>query len=166
MRLYSFVNMYMEGIHAGIQTAHVASEISSKYRKLHLDERLMSSFAKTGPLGMKLAMFHEWETKYKVIQVYNGGYSFSLRHRYDVLHKYAEKFGLPLAKFHESKEALDGALTAVGIIVPERYYNFGLIKKSTQYPIVVTNGLGDAPHAVKTDEESFHDFIHSCKHAR
>jgi hypothetical protein len=149
MRLYSWVVMYLEGIHAGIQTAHCQGAISSKYREL-------TAF---GDL-QRLSLYQEWESKHSVIQVYNGGYSSSLRERYLKLEKYGKMFGLPYAKWHESQDALDGALTAVGIVVPERYYNRYMIKGS-EY----TNqtSLVKPP---KTDEEDFYELLHNCKHAR
>jgi len=96
----------MEGIHAGIQTAHIVSELSVKYRhesKQH-------------------GAYQMWATGHKTIFVSNGGYASSLRDRYKKLHRLAERYALPCTDFHESPEALDGALTAVGIIVPAFLY--------------------------------------------
>lgn len=133
MILYSWVNMYLEGIHAGIQTAHVMGEISSKYR--------------TGPYNLRLKMYWDWEQNYKVIQVYNGGYSSSLKQRLTDLETYADKFQLPFASFHESEDALNGALTAIGVVVPS--YLYDRVNK-------------DAPSV----EGDFWRFLHECKHAR
>lgn len=153
MRLYSFVNMYMEGIHAGIQTAHVQGEIHAKYQLqlegevnqlIHGKDVGWNSLARE-----KLSMYNEWERNHKVIQVYNGGYSSSLRQRFLDLEVYAHHFNLPYAKFHEGQDALDGALTAVGIIVPEHLYDR---KNREAEP--------------ESAEGAFYALLHSCKHAR
>jgi hypothetical protein len=175
MRLYSWVVMYLEGIHAGIQTAHLQGEIHSKYHGLvQNDIKYQTQDNGFIPIGSAfkstthskcLDIYNEWEQDHKVIQVYNGGYSSSLRQRHDQLRKYGDMFGLPYAQWHESQDALDGALTAVGIIVPEKYYNSWMVKKPN-YTAIATNGLGQALRAPKTDEEDFFDFLHNCKHAR
>lgn len=153
MRLYSWVNMYLEGIHAGIQTAHVQGEIHAKYQALVEDEQACSApliiTNSKSRCQRKLDLYNEWERNHKVIQVYNGGYASSLRQRVDELAIYAEHFNLPFAKFHEGVDALDGALTAVGIIVPEQLYD----RKNR-----------DA--APESAEGAFYTFLHNCKHAR
>lgn len=151
MRLYSWVNMYLEGIHAGIQTAHVQGEILVKYEDLVMDEAsaIPQPFEtlKGSNNYKKLQVYKTWNKYHKVIQVYNGGYSSSLRDRYKELCVYADRFSLPFAQFHEGKDALDGALTAVAIVVPEDLYD----QKNR-----------GAPSA----EGDFYAFLHSCKHAR
>lgn len=107
MRLYSFTSMYMEGIHAGIQTAHLVSVMSAKYPK---DSR-------------EYDIFQMWATRHKTIFVSNGGMAWNLRQRYQELQVKASLHTLPVAQFHESRDALDGALTAIGIIVPEYLYS-------------------------------------------
>lgn len=154
MRFYSWVVMYLEGIHAGIQTAHVQGAIHSKYRSLVQDEIQEVVHGRRGDIWtsknyQKLKLFEEWESEFLVTQVYNGGYSDSLYRRFNDLSVYAEHFNLPYAKFHESKEALDGALTAVGIIVPEHLYS---------------NKNRDADP--ESNEGAFYRLLHNCKHAR
>lgn len=155
MRLYSWVNMYLEGIHAGIQTAHVQAEIHSKYQLLMEDQVqavIRGDYFESlhdNQLRQKLDMYNEWERNHKVIQVYNGGYSSSLRQRIRDLEVYASHFNLPFAYFHEGQDALDGALTAVGIIVPEKLYD-------------PRNREADPESA----EGALHRLLHNCKHAR
>jgi len=107
MRLYAFTSMYLEGIHAGIQTAHLVSELAVKYT-IHPSQR---------------EIFHTWAVHHKTIFISNGGYASSLRDRYSRLKEKADLYYLPVAKFHESQDALDGAITAIGIIVPEEFYS-------------------------------------------
>lgn len=147
MRFYSYVVMYLEGIHAGIQTAHVQGAIASKYRALAQEEDSLDLVNSKN--HRKLSTYHEWESKHLVTQVYNGGYMSSLEQRYDDLSLYADKFTLPIAKFHESREALGGVLTSVGIIVPERFYS--------------TAARNADP---ESNEGAFYRLLHNCKHAR
>lgn len=150
MRLYAFTNMYTEHIHAGIQTAHALGELNNKY-----------------PLGAGVpnAVLHEWQTLHKTIYIYNGGLASMLWTRYQALREFANQFELPVARFYESKEALNGALTAVAIVVPEKYYRYHLIPKAPGFT-AVTNGLGEVLGPPKTDEEKFYDLLHNCERAR
>jgi len=144
--------MYLEGIHAGIQTAHVQSAIESKYRLLTKDELdvMGERFFETETKNLRiLRKYQDWADRYKVIQVYNGGYSSSLRQRFSTLGTYAAYFELPFASFNEGEDALDGALTSVGIIVPENLYDRDNRDADPQSP-----------------EGSFYRFLHECKHAR
>lgn len=147
MRLYSWVNMYLEGIHAGIQTQHACDGMTVKYY-----DRVTAGIKKMSMPNddhKKLNMIMDWKRDHKVIQIFNGGYSSSLRERYKALTDYATKFCLPLGKFHESKDALDGALTAVCIIVPEQYYNRAARESGPE-----------------SDVGSFWQLLHNCRHAR
>jgi hypothetical protein len=151
MRLYAFTNMYMEGIHAGIQTAHALGELYNKYGMY--------------PKEPEFAKLEDWSKNHKTIYIYNGGLSSMLWDRYQALREFTLQFGLPIARFYESKEALNGALTAVALVVPEEYYRYHLLQKSPQMT-AVTNGLGQLLHAPKTDEEKFYDLLHNCERAR
>jgi len=111
MRLYSFTNMYMGGIHAGIQTAHVIHTMQRKYElKGSLDKK---------------AILDEWLDNHKTIYVLNGGNQASLQWLYRELTEYSALLSLPIGKWHEGKEDLNGAMTAACIVVPEYVYNFG-----------------------------------------
>jgi hypothetical protein len=151
MRLYAYTNMYTEGIHAGIQTAHVLGELNMKYC---LDETTDGEQA-----HIKLL---EWQKLHKTIYIYNGGLASMLWDRYQALREFANKFVLPIARFYESKEALNGALTCVGIVVPEQYYRYNLVPKAEIVPYAATNGLKQP----KTPEQEFYDLLHNCDRAR
>jgi hypothetical protein len=153
MRLYAYTNMYTEGIHAGIQTAHVIGELNAKYQEDNHSEEWM--------------VLLDWQMNHKTIYVYNGGLADMLWSRYKALREFANKFGLPIARFYESKEALNGALTCVGIVVPEKYYRRHLIP--TAPPIALlngTDGLGNVLRPPKSAEEEFYDLLHNCERAR
>jgi hypothetical protein len=110
-RAYFFTNMYMNGIHAGIQAGHAAVEMSIEYN----------------------AIYEQWAADDKTVIVLNGGPQISLEHIFVDLAVYSrhityeiDRVGIPMrmpvADFRESFDCLNGALTAVGIIVPDRLY--------------------------------------------
>ncbi len=105
MRAYFFTNMYLIGIHSGIQTAHTVAEM---FIKNH-DE-----------LGNITLI--EWATNHKTTIVLNGGYSSDLRLLMQFFDTPSNPY--PWAHFNESEEALDGALTCVGIVLPEKIYGY------------------------------------------
>lgn len=100
-RLYSLTNMYLSSIQKGIQTAHVVASMAS------------------GESG-KNPDFNTWATTDRTIIVLNGGNSKSLFDFVCVLDEYAEKYAWDM--FHEDHDSLNGALTAVGIVLPRKVY--------------------------------------------
>ena len=52
----------------------------------------------------------------------NGGYQSNLADIHRIFEIVCPKLGLPFSKFHEEEAALNGALTSVGIVVPEEIY--------------------------------------------
>ncbi len=113
MRLYFFNVMYMHGIHNGIQALHSAMEIEDQY-----------------PADTAAGQaFRDWRRNHKTVIVTNAGYEQNLHTIHALLHELAEAWeptdnvnGLAIAKFHESKEALNGALTSVAVVVPPSCY--------------------------------------------
>jgi len=99
MRFYSITNMYLSDIQKGIQTAHAVAECS-------LTDN---------------ALYGEWAEKGKTIIVLNGGYTSNLKRMANLV----SESTLDGVAFNESEEALDGALTVVGVVVPERFYVLG-----------------------------------------
>lgn len=104
MRLYSVTNMYLSDIQKGIQTAHIVSELSK------ID---------------KNADYKEWAENYKTIIVLNGGYSQNIQNISEIIGNST----LQGVAFTESEEALGGALTATGVVVPEKFYLLGQYAK-------------------------------------
>ena len=103
MRAYFFGNMYLSSIQQGIQAGHVIGEMSVKYG------------------ANPDSMFSEWAKDHKTMILLNSGMSSNLS---DIV-KHLSKSDNPFnwAPFFESREALDGALTSVGIILPEEIYS-------------------------------------------
>jgi len=100
MRLYCFGNMYLSSIQQGIQAGHVIGNMSVKYNKD--------------------SMYQEWANDYKTIILLNGGMSVNLATVVQHFSDQANPFDWDY--FNESKDALDGALTSVGIILPEEVF--------------------------------------------
>lgn len=103
MRAYFFTNMYLSDIQRGIQTAHVMHEMFTYYDR------------SSSPL------LYDWADNHKTIIVLNAGYSSTLEEIQT--HLANDENYLPWNFFRESEEALNNALTCIGIIVPEAYYN-------------------------------------------
>ena len=111
MRLYTFNNLYLSSIQNGIQSAHVLGEMFNKYQ--HSANEFQDDTIQTQYL-------YEWVDLHKTMILLNGGYSENLHKLYDFFS--SEENPYPFAKFHEGQDALDGALTSVGIILPEKIY--------------------------------------------
>jgi hypothetical protein len=100
--------MYLSSIQNGIQPLHVVTEIFVKY----LDDK-ESKF--------QLFFLQEWARKHNTVIVLNAGYSSEIQDLVDFF--YSEDNPYPWECFHEADDALNGALTSVGIIVPEKIYS-------------------------------------------
>jgi len=109
MRAYFFGNMYLSSIQQGIQAAHVTHELFTKYMTGEQEE------------GGPAEYLWEWATNHKTMILLNGGYAEAL----EDLHAFFESptNPYPYAWFHEEKASLNGALTSVGIVLPERIYS-------------------------------------------
>lgn len=110
-RLYSFVNMYLTGIHAGIQTAHVVGDMVGIYHRGNISSDKAQQ------------RMSDWVGYDKTIIVLNGGSSSRLHAIKDQVMHAAGIWELPYAVFHESVDALEGVMTAVGIILPSYLYD-------------------------------------------
>lgn len=104
LRAYFFQNFYLQGIHAGIQAQHTMAEMFVKYI-----------------MGSEKEMLLDWAQNHKTTIVLNGGMSGDLQAIVDLLSSPQNTY--PWAFFKETEYALNGALTNVGIILPERIYN-------------------------------------------
>lgn len=103
MRAYFFQNFYLQGIHAGIQSQHTTAEMFVKYS-----------------IGSEQhSMLFDWAINHKTTIVLNGGMQSDLLYIEDLL----EYSKFPWASFREERDALNGALTNIGIILPEYVYN-------------------------------------------
>lgn len=103
MRFYSFVaGHYLSPLQCGLQTAHAVSEMSIE------------------PLGSPL--FYRWAAEHKTIIILNAINSKGVIEAAARLKEFAVELDLPYSLFCEDEESLNGAATAAGIIVPEKYY--------------------------------------------
>ena len=114
MRAYFFGNMYLSSIQQGIQAGHVIGEMVAKYSpiKTTIEEELNNQY--------HMAAVRLWAQEHKTMILLNAGYGENIRS----LHKFfdSKQNPYPFAIMHEAQEALDGAATSVGIVVPEQIY--------------------------------------------
>lgn len=102
LRLYSFVNYYLSDLQRGLQTAHLVSELCTKYK--------FSSSGATLTLD-------SWAYYNKTIIILNGGNQKNLG---NILNQLQDlESGFPFGMFQEDIDSLNGALTCVGVIFPE-----------------------------------------------
>lgn len=107
MRFYGFGNYYLSSLQQGLQSAHAIGEL----------------FTQTELGSDSFNMVYNWAKNHKTMVLLNGGNSLSLQELYDFFGELKTKgMHLPFAKFHEDEQSLGGALTYVGVIVPEKYY--------------------------------------------
>lgn len=97
-RAYCINNMYLSGIHAGIQSAHSIAELFVKY-----------------PNDL---MLKQWAQEDKTIVVLNGGYAKNLQ----IIAEILTETNFAWSSFHESEEALGGVLTNVCVILDQSIY--------------------------------------------
>lgn len=117
LRAYFFQNMYLQGIHAGIQSQHTTSEMFVKYKEL---SEYCDCWHDCSCHDLAYTL-HEWAKDHKTTIVLNGGMQGDLE---EVIRVFDNKVNPhPWAFFKESEYALGGALTNVGIILPEKIYN-------------------------------------------
>lgn len=105
-RMYCVVNQYIAGIHAGIQSAHAITEMFLDYPQRR---------NKAGNL------LWDWSDKDKTIIVLNGGYQSSLQELCEKLKPLSSSY--PWASFCEEQDALNGAMTAVAVVLPQYMYD-------------------------------------------
>lgn len=118
MRAYFFGNMYLSSIQQGIQAAHVVAEMFTKYNKQNHAAAEMPDYS--SPICQQWNILNHWAEEHKTMVLLNAGYG-------EEIHKLVQFFEipenpLPWAHFNEGKDALDGAITCVGIILPEEFY--------------------------------------------
>lgn len=111
MRCYHINNFYLAGIHAGIQSAHAQHEMAIKY----LDDY-------SGASSQAKADYLSWAKLHKTIIVLNGGMQSDLQSFKELLENSDNPYAW--SAFHESEESLNGALTNLGLVLPESMYAF------------------------------------------
>ncbi|QXL90500.1 hypothetical protein [Salmonella phage NINP13076] len=112
-RMYCVVNQYIAGIHAGIQSAHAIAEVFLKYPH------------RRGKAGNLL---WDWVLDDKTVIVLNGGYQSNLEDLCNKLEPLDNTY--PWDYFREEVVALNGAMTAVAVVLPEYMYDPQYIETS------------------------------------
>ena len=143
MRAYFFTNMYLSSIQQGIQPAHVIGEMSVKYYAA------MDGGDETG------TPFYQWADSHKTMICLNGGFSDNLRELVRMFEKKGNPY--PWAYFNEGKDALDGALTCVGIILPPKIYETAAHLRSLRY----RDRVDESAQIIETGQIVMEDATHS-----
>jgi len=113
LRAYFFNNMYLQGAHSGIQSQHCTAELFVKYQ--WLDSECQTDESDT-------EILYDWAQNHKTTIVLNGGMSGDLQALVELFESNENPY--TWAFFKETEYALNGALTNVGIILPEKIYNY------------------------------------------
>lgn len=103
-RLYCLTNYYLSSLQKGLQTAHVVSELANR--------AVANSAVKK--------VFESWASDDRTIIILNGGNSAKLQSFQRFL--VDSNCPWPWAAFSEDEASLGGAMTAVGVILPESVY--------------------------------------------
>ena len=113
MRAYFLGNFYLSSIQQGIQAAHCMVELFTKYPAPNDDFESEES-------KEICTVLWDWAQDHKTMILLNGGNStelYGIRYHFE-----QEENPYPFAMFEESVDALSGAVTCVGIILPEKIY--------------------------------------------
>ena len=120
MRAYFWGNMYLSSIQQGIQSLHCLSEMYIKYSSPDIVKEV-------GALGGDLSktyacfdMLYDWAANHKTVVVLNAGEKSALLKIVELVKD--ERNPYAFAWWSESDDSLNGCLTNVGIILPERMY--------------------------------------------
>ena len=117
MKAFFFLNhIYLSETQYGVQAAHVLGRLNSKYL---IEPHLFSPGDEICFTATKQAiMLSEWQVNHETIVFLEGGYQKHLQELLAFLDQGEHAY--PYAYFCESEEALNGAMTCVGIIVDAR----------------------------------------------
>uniref|UniRef100_A0AAU8GGK4 Hydrolase n=1 Tax=Salmonella phage vB_SEnST11_KE23 TaxID=3161174 RepID=A0AAU8GGK4_9CAUD len=140
-RMYCVVNQYIAGIHAGIQSAHAMTEVFLDYPQ----RRNRAS-----------NLLWDWADSDKTMIVLNGGYQSSLQELCEKLKPLSGTY--PWASFCEEPDALNGAMTAVAVVLPEYMYNPQYVEISD---LVYRPGVPVMPQVANTYRDEMGNTIHS-----
>ena len=118
MRAYFFGNMYLSSIQQGIQAAHAVHEMFLRY-----------------PVRQEIDggdYLWDWAKDHKTMILLNGGYAETIQELVDFFNNRENPY--PWADFHEEEASLNGALTTVGIVLPEKIYLTAAALRNEKYP--------------------------------
>jgi len=117
--------MYLSSIQQGIQAAHATHDMFVAYRDRP---------------GAASDFLWEWATNHKTMILLNGGYSETIQELVDFFMRSDNPY--PFADFREEEASLNGALTTVGIVLPEKIYLTAAAIRSEQRGNVSDAGGG------------------------
>lgn len=115
-RCYTFTHFMLSSIQQGIQSGHAAMELVNKY----YDPEEVTYVQDEHNFEIVL----DWIRNNKTIVCLNGGNSESMIELVQFLNTYKNPF--PWVTFHEDENSLEGILTSIAIILPDRIYNTDL----------------------------------------
>lgn len=148
MRAYFFVNSALSGIQKGIQVAHCLAEMANKAAIVESWPREAQDADPEAT--QKYLAYVDWFTDYKTIIVLEGGFHQNLKEI-----RYAFEMGFdfkvtgtrespfPWASFSEDEETMNGMMTCVGIILPERIYEAAKMVREHKSNWVLTDTTGE-----------------------
>lgn len=128
MRCYHLCNMYISGLMAGLQSAHTQHELAIKYlastpyRNMVADESLTEYVYRLDLHTDAKAEYINWANNYKTMILLNGGMASHLIELETFLSENSHAYAW--SSFREEEAALNGALTNVGIVLPEHMYRW------------------------------------------
>ena len=129
MRFYGFGNYYLSSLQQGLQAGHAACELFVKY-----DEICLTNMSQPNQIRAvdKNEIVYDWAKYHKTMVLLNGGNSADLADLFAFLDTPENPY--PYVKFHEDEVSLNGALTYVGIILPELIYETSaLLRQNRNY---------------------------------
>jgi hypothetical protein len=115
MKLFSFTNMYLSGLQAGLQTAHAVAALFRKYPHTIGYEADIGNCCIPGSLECDHLI--DWADNFQTIIILNGGSSEELS---DLSVFLSHQNEYPYVQYRESEEAANNLLTCVAIVVPEK----------------------------------------------
>jgi len=119
MRCYHFGNMYMSSIQQGIQAAHAQMELFNKYVPQTDEDSIPEEI---------FTQLFDWSKNHKTMICLNGGYLETMQELYDFMNVSQNPY--PFSNFHEAKETMNGMLTNVAIVLPEKIYEVAKLIRS------------------------------------
>lgn len=128
-RMYFLVNQYMMGIQAGIQAGHAACRLMAE----HWDDDRESP---------RVKLIQKWFREDETFIVLDGGYQKVMQGFIDKV-LFPLRDTIPYTAFHEETDSLNGALTAVAFILPEKIYGSAL-EEDGEAPCCYIDGNFDA----------------------
>ena len=112
LRFYSFVaGLYISELQKGLQTGHALTEMHAHLLRNH------------STMEVQREIYDDYCLNHKTIVILNALNSAGVEEAYQKLSYFGDRFQLPVSIFFEDQASLNGAATATGIVVPDRFFN-------------------------------------------